>query len=155
MYVKQVAIISVLSVAATIGISSPAWAADYGSYQNRRQGACLDSNSSGEAYTIGCNAGQNQDWDLQNISGSLYYLKNRATGRCLDANSSNRAYTLSCNGGTNQRWQRVYPGSSNVYGLWKNSQTGKCLTSSVYTTKQDVFTDTCENTRQTQLWDRI
>jgi Ricin-type beta-trefoil lectin domain len=150
-YLKRVAITTALGVAATIGISSPAWAVNYGSYQNRRQGACLDSNSSGEAYTLGCNTGQYQDWDIQNISGNLYYLKNRATGLCLDANSSNKAYTLSCNGGTNQRWTRVSSG----YGQWKNYQTGKCLESSVYATKQDVFTANCDSTDQTQLWIKI
>jgi hypothetical protein len=150
-YLKRVAITAALAVAATIGISSPAWAANYGSYQNERQGACLDSNSSGEAYTLGCNSGYYQDWDIQNISGNVYYLRNRATDLCLDANSSNKAYTLSCNGGTNQRWVRVSSG----YGLWKNYQTGKCLTSSVYATKQAVFTDTCDSTRQTQKWAKI
>jgi hypothetical protein len=80
-----------------------------GSFQNRRQGACLDS-SSGEAYTLGCNTGQYQEWDIRNISANLYYLKNRATGLRLDANSSNKAYPLSCNGGTN-RWTRVISSS--------------------------------------------
>jgi hypothetical protein len=152
-WVKQVAVIAALTTAATIGISSPAWAVDYGSYQSRRTFACLDSNAAGDVYTLGCNTGTNQDWDLQFISGTSYYLKNRATGRCLDANAANSVYTLSCNGGTNQRWRRVYPGSSTAYGQWINVATGKCLTSSVYVSG-NVFTSVC-STEQTDLWDRI
>lgn len=150
-YLKLAAITATLVVAATTGIVSPASAANYGSYKNRRQGACLDSNSSGEAYTLGCNSGSNQDWDIQYIIDNLYYLRNRATDLCLDANRSNQAYTHACNGGTYQRWQRVGSG----YGQWKNWQTDKCLTSSVYTTKQAVFTDDCDSSRQTQLWIKI
>ena len=151
--VKLVAIIAVLTVAASIGISSPAWAANYGSYQNVWSGACLDSNSAGEAYTLGCNTGYYQDWDLQFISGTSYYLKNRATLLCLDGNSAGNVYTHSCNGGTNQRWRRVYPTSSSR-GQWINVATGKCLTGSVYTDKRVVFQSVCGDSN-TDLWYRI
>ncbi|MFI5934717.1 RICIN domain-containing protein [Actinoplanes sp. NPDC051494] len=145
-----------LMVAATIGISSPASAADsVGTYENRRTFGCLDSNSAGSAYTQGCNGGNNQKWTLQFISGTSYYLKNKATGKCLDANSANKAYTLSCNGGTNQRWRRVYPGSGQAYGQWINIQTGKCLTGSNLTGTHVVYTSNCSDTNQQVLWGKI
>lgn len=153
---KRVAIMSVLTIAATIGVSSPAWAVDYATYQNRRTTVCLDSDSAGNAYTLGCNNGSNQDWDLQFISGTSYYLKNRATGRCLDANSANSVYTLSCNGGNNQRWRRVYP-SSSVYGQWINVQTGKCLTATNLSGKHAVYTSVCTDSPDDQQirWARV
>ncbi|WP_405988628.1 RICIN domain-containing protein [Streptomyces sp. NBC_00986] len=153
---KQFAIIAALTAAATVSISSPASAADYASYENRRTNVCLDSNSAGSAYTQGCNTGYNQDWDLQFISGTSYYLKNRATGRCLDANSANSVYTLSCNGGTNQRWRRVYPSSSS-YGQWINVQTGKCLTATNLSGTHVVYTSVCTDSAENQQirWIRI
>lgn len=141
--VQQVAIIAALTVAATISISSPAWADGYATYENYRSLKCLDSNRSGDVYTHGCNGGNNQSWYLQFISGTSHYLKNRATGRCLDANSSNDVYTLSCNGGTNQRWRRVRP-ANKVYGQWINVQTGKCLTGSNLSGTRAVFTTVCQ-----------
>lgn len=148
-FAKEVAIIAALLVAATVGISSPALAANYQSYKNDWSGACLDSNSAGEAYTLGCNTGTYQDWDVQFISGTSYYLKNRATGLCLDGNSAGKVYTLSCNGGTNQRWRRV--GSP---GQWINIQTAKCLTGSVYTDKRVVFQAVCSSDN-TEEWIRL
>ncbi|MEU0208449.1 RICIN domain-containing protein [Streptomyces canus] len=146
---KQFAIIAALTVAASISISSPASAANYASYENRRTTVCLDSNSAGSAYTQGCNSGYNQDWDLQFISGTSWYLKNRETGRCLDANSANSVYTLSCNGGTNQRWRRVYPDSSS-YGQWINVQTGKCLTATNLSGTHVVYTSVCTDSPENQ-----
>jgi len=149
--VKQMAIVAALAVAATAGISSPALAANYQSYRNDWTDAtCLDSNSAGEAYTLGCNTGSNQDWDVQFISGTSYYLKNRATGLCLDGNAAGKVYTLSCNGGTNQRWRRV--GSP---GQWINIQTAKCLTGSVYTDKRVVFQAVCSDSDDAESWTKL
>jgi hypothetical protein len=154
--VKQVAIIAALSVAATIGISSPAWADGVTRYQSRRTDACLDSNTAGNAYTLGCNTGAYQYWTYQSIDGTSYYLINKATGRCLDANSAGSVYTLSCNGGANQQWRRRYPGSAAVYGQWVNIAVAKCLTASVYAPeKHAVFLSVCTDTDQTVLWAKV
>lgn len=152
--IKQAAAAAALTVVATVGVASPAMATNYGSYKNYYSDACLDSNSSGSVYTLGCNTGNYQDWDIQNISGDLYYLRNRATDRCLDANSSDKVYTLSCNGGLNQRWLRLVTTSGG--GLWKNHKTGACLKAESYdTTKGAVITEDCDTGIRRQKWRKV
>ena len=147
---KQFAIITSLTVAATIGISSPALADGTTRYQNRWNQACLDSNSAGDAYTLGCNTGDNQKWNYQFISGTSWYLKNMATKRCLDANSANSVYTNSCNGGVNQRWRRL------DNGQWINVKTGKCLAATVYSpARHAVFTAVCVESDDTLKWSKV
>lgn len=155
---KRVAIATALTVAATTGISSPASAADYASYKSRRTNGCLQGNSAGTVFTATCTSATSQDWDLQFISGTSYYLKNRSTGQCLDANSANSAYTLSCNGGTNQRWRRVYEPGDSVYGQWINIQTGKCLTENINAAgNPPLYTSVCTNDLDNQVirWARV
>ncbi|WP_239311208.1 MULTISPECIES: ricin-type beta-trefoil lectin domain protein [unclassified Frankia] len=95
---------------------------------------CLDSNTSGSVYTLGCNGGGYQLW----TNTPLTYgdqIKDYQTGRCLDSNANGSVYTLGCNGGSYQQWKVTYKGT---YGYEiKNVATGFCLDSnasgSVYT----------------------
>jgi hypothetical protein len=66
---------------------------------------CLDSNSGGSAYLLGCNGGNNQSWrgGITNTE-----VVNNATGRCLDSNYNHAVYTGTCNGGNYQKWN-FYP----------------------------------------------
>jgi serine/threonine-protein kinase len=93
---------------------------------------CLDSNTSGRAYTLGCNRGSFQLWTWNGSSSSVEH-RNFATGKCLDSNTSGSVYTLGCNGGNFQRWRR-----SNQQ--WINVATGRCLDSN---TSGRVYTLRC------------
>lgn len=126
-------------VTAVVGLSSPALAANYGSYASWRTLDCLDSNYANEVYTLACNGGAYQSWDIQSISGDLYYLKNQQTGNCLDSSATGRVYAIACNGGTNQRWNRMESG----YGRWQNVETERCLQSSYNLGRQPVTTEPC------------
>jgi serine/threonine-protein kinase len=67
-------------------------------------GLCLDSNTSGNVYTLGCNGGAFQQWTVTNQGRFGWEIRNVATGLCLDSNTSGSVYTLGCNGGNFQRW---------------------------------------------------
>ncbi|MCX4586979.1 RICIN domain-containing protein [Streptomyces sp. NBC_01481] len=64
---------------------------------------CLDSDSDGNVYGIGCNGGKNQKWHEVKYS-SGWRLTNKATGRVLDSNSSGSVYTSTDQGNFYQRW---------------------------------------------------
>ncbi|WP_438007578.1 ricin-type beta-trefoil lectin domain protein [Sorangium sp. So ce321] len=93
---------------------------------NTATSRCLDSNSSGGVYTLGCNRGSYQLWrNTPSTYGDT--IINAQTGLCLDSNPSGSAYTLACNGGSFQQWTVTYKGT---YG-WeiRNVATGLCLDS--------------------------
>jgi serine/threonine-protein kinase len=106
---------------------------------------CLDSNTSGNAYTLGCNGGAFQLWTNTPLAFGDQ-IRNRATGLCLDSNTSGRVYTLGCNGGAFQQWTVRYTGT---FG-WeiRNVATGFCLDSN---TSGHVYTLAC-NGGNFQRW---
>lgn len=91
---------------------------------------CLDSATSGHAYTLPCNGGNFQNWTR--FDGSAGTIVDVATGLCLDSNYDGRVYTGSCNGGNYQNWAS-WGGTGTIVDL----QTGMCLDTnfdgSVYT----------------------
>jgi serine/threonine-protein kinase len=87
---------------------------------------CLDSNTQGVVYTLGCNGGAYQLWTNTPLNFGDQ-IRNRATGRCLDSNTAGQVYTLPCNGGAFQQWTVGHTGASG----WeiRNVATGLCLDS--------------------------
>lgn len=88
---------------------------------------CLDSNSAGNAYTMGCNNGNYQLWGIRtNADGTLTFI-DQQTGLCLDSNSDGSVYSLSCNGGNYQNWKSQASAYSSLNFV--DSQTSRCLDS--------------------------
>lgn len=96
-------------------------------------GVCVDSNSRGDAYAIGCNGGTYQTWFVAGTGlrgcghygcGPFVVLRNDATDRVLDSNSAGAVYTNPSNGGSYQKW--VMTGNDTVT-QFENVQTELCL----------------------------
>ncbi|QDQ28969.1 ricin-type beta-trefoil lectin domain protein [Chitinimonas arctica] len=115
-------------VAAAIQVLIPGTAHAASEFTNVATLLCLDSNWSGSVYTMGCNSGNYQRWNLYFNSYGIE-MRNVATNRCLDSNTSGHTYTLGCNGGNYQRWRHTYV--SNGGGSWRmtNVSTLRCLDS--------------------------
>lgn len=88
-----------------------------------RSNLCLDSNSSGKAYTLKCNGGGNQNW--HSSSSQPYALIDDATGLCLAIQETSGIYTFKCNKKSEQQW--TFTGTD--IGTFKSRYTGECLAS--------------------------
>jgi hypothetical protein len=95
--------------------------------QNLSTQFCLDSNATGNAYTLGCNGGRYQKWTVSDQGRNTAVLRDVATGKCLDSNATGNAYTLRCNRGEYQKWT-VIRSDYNTVAL-KDMATGRCLDS--------------------------
>jgi serine/threonine-protein kinase len=109
-------------------------------------GRCLDSNSSGSAYTLACNGGNYQRWRPQVVGGTLFV--DVATGRCLKAPAQGGASTAGCNSSDNdQIWAGAFTSNpDNIVRIFG----GQCLDSN---SQGNVYTLPC-NGGQFQLWYR-
>jgi serine/threonine-protein kinase len=102
-----------------------------GIYRNWDTARCLDSNAAGNAYTLGCNGGNYQNWKIDHVqtyNGWLFGFRiiNQQTERCLDSNAAGWVYTLPCNGGDYQVWWMY--GIDDTHQVWVNKATGNTLT---------------------------
>lgn len=138
--VMRVVMPMLIAAAAVFGMVAPAQAAGPYTWADVATGFCLDSNTAGSAYTLGCNGGSFQKWTWTGGSASVEH-RNLATGLCLDSNTAGRVYTLGCNGGNFQRWRRSGQ-------QWINVATGLCLDSN---TAGNLYTLGC-NGGSFQKW---
>jgi hypothetical protein len=73
------------------------------------QGQCLDSNYNGNVYSLPCNWGNYQNWQIVyagrglNLE-SVYYLQDAQTGLCLENNTGAFIFTAPCLNSTEQWW---------------------------------------------------
>lgn len=94
--------------------------------RNVATGRVLDSNGSGNVYTLNSNGGSYQKWVMTQSDYGTYVLRNLATGFVLDSNTNGNVYTLSANGGNFQKWDVTRRGHGFVL---KNLATGLILDS--------------------------
>src|SRR4051794_38673210 len=136
---------SIMLAALAIGHAMPARASAAETYQNKATGFCLDSNAARYVYTLSCNGGSYQRWNVSRDWRGVS-LTNAATGLCLDSNAARNVYTLSCNGGSYQRWETIRPGDGTI--KFRNVATGFCLDSNA---ARNVYTHSC-NDGSYQRW---
>jgi serine/threonine-protein kinase len=115
--------------------------------RNWATGVCLDSNENGDAYAIGCNGGNYQNWFTPGTGITIYSedgnhpvigLRNDQTDRCLDSNSGGSVYTLPCNDGDNQYWMWF---GDEYNGTYEDYATQLCLTAN----GNALYTAPCDN----------
>jgi hypothetical protein len=119
--------------------------------QDMQTGRCVDSNTTGTAYTLPCSGSGYQEWaPTEGTEESVRYvvLVDQASGRCLDSNANGAVYTLPCNGGAFQKWiPTPGAGSSAAPGeRFIDDATGRCLDSSMPSDPSntgDIYTLPC------------
>jgi hypothetical protein len=108
-------------------------------------GLCLDSN--GSAYTLACNGGNYQTWDVYTDPYGGYNFVDNQTGECLDSNDAGDVYTSPCNwNNTYQNWTTGGNGPANTV---QDGQTGRCLDSNY---AGNIYTSPCNWNDTYQNW---
>ncbi len=148
---KKITSLALFALAASSVLYSPDSSAQYLypiKLQNDATGRCLDSNAEGRVYTLACNGGSFQKWNMVLVpnTSNFYEMKNVATGRCLDSNEQGNVYAIACNGGPYQKW--IVTLRTNGRRSISNRATGRLLDSNA---QGNVYT-LPSNLSRYQLW---
>lgn len=86
---------------------------------------CLDSNSAGSVYSLSCNGGEYQKWEMGQWSDGFWVLRNDRTVKCLDHSWGYGLRAIQCNTGFYQRWG-IHKWPDKQY-RFQNKATGGCI----------------------------
>jgi hypothetical protein len=143
MYWRLVAaVVGLAAVVAAVGVVASPARADVappgtiwyqGIIRSWAQGRCLDSNEAGEVYSIGCNFGQYQQWqviiaDWPDNQWPMVVIKNVKTGLFLTGITSSCCDVSVYADEWYSLW-RLYPAYPNNWGAWRfdKNASGNCL----------------------------
>ncbi|MEW9555365.1 ricin-type beta-trefoil lectin domain protein [Nonomuraea sp. NPDC050783] len=101
-------------------VASPAnaYPPNPGIIRNWATGRCLDSNFAGQIYTLPCNNGNFQLWQILYYDGSWWRIRNYQTGLCIDGNNNSAVYMSPCQ--DPNLWQKWSINWREGAAIWSN-----------------------------------
>jgi hypothetical protein len=159
-------VVAAATVLASLAVASPAHAAEYPTYANKKWGECLRGRGYDAVplWTDPCNNSSEQDWEVESrpqsgTSNDVVKLRNVRYNRCLDSNAGvndDPAVNTSCNTGTYQLWEVFYNSNGTrtfkSWGAWKHQGLHLCLSEIPDGRDYWVYIRTCDRNSSLQQW---